>query len=176
MYLKSFIKRYRIQEATLTSPPHATQDFPETLMSSKIEADENAFNEDDIFFDCPHCGKSMAIDKRGMGMTVQCPDCGGLVKVPTLTEAEAEDGDNVGLPAEAMEEALEESRHRVKSLAVEIESLRKAKDSLESLYRRQEMHVKELRGEFANIQSALDHISLLLLPVEDGEDGGEPPV
>jgi len=135
-------------------------------MSSKPVPDESAFNEDDIFFDCPHCGKSMAIDKRGMGMTVQCPDCGGLVKVPTISGGEAEDADSVGLPAETLSEALEESRQRIKSMAEEVEGLRKAKESLEKLYRKQEIHLKELRGEFARIQSALDHISMLLLPSE----------
>jgi predicted nucleic acid-binding Zn-ribbon protein len=36
----------------------------------------------DIIFDCPHCGKSLAIDYRGAGLTIPCSDCGKMVEVP----------------------------------------------------------------------------------------------
>ena len=38
----------------------------------------------DIVFDCPHCGKSLAIDGRGAGLMVTCPDCHRDVVVPGL--------------------------------------------------------------------------------------------
>jgi len=37
----------------------------------------------DIVFDCPHCGKSLAIDRRGVGLTISCVACGNHVIVPT---------------------------------------------------------------------------------------------
>ncbi|MCX7007136.1 MAG: hypothetical protein NTY53_07795 [Kiritimatiellaeota bacterium] len=36
----------------------------------------------DIVFDCPHCGKSMAIDAEGAGMAITCPDCQNVIQVP----------------------------------------------------------------------------------------------
>lgn len=36
----------------------------------------------DIVFDCPYCGKSLAIDYRGAGLSVPCTDCGNYVQVP----------------------------------------------------------------------------------------------
>lgn len=39
-------------------------------------------NENDIVFECPHCGKSIAIEDQAAGMVVICPDCQGSVKVP----------------------------------------------------------------------------------------------
>lgn len=138
-------------------------------MSDETPANASPFTEDDIFFECPHCGKSMAIDKRGMGLTIQCPDCGGLVRVPTESSGEGGEADAVGMPPEALAQALEESRSRLERLQQETDNLKKAKESLEQVYRDQESRLKELRGEFANIQSALDHISMLLLPGDEAE-------
>ena len=36
----------------------------------------------DIVFDCPFCGKSLAIDYRGAGLIIPCSDCGRDVDVP----------------------------------------------------------------------------------------------
>jgi len=36
----------------------------------------------DIVFDCPFCEKSMVVDEVAVGMTVECPRCGGQVIVP----------------------------------------------------------------------------------------------
>jgi hypothetical protein len=36
----------------------------------------------DIVFECPHCTKSLAIDCRGAGLAIVCPDCGQNITVP----------------------------------------------------------------------------------------------
>lgn len=36
----------------------------------------------DILFDCPHCGKSLAIAPAGRGLVIPCTDCGRHVQVP----------------------------------------------------------------------------------------------
>jgi hypothetical protein len=36
----------------------------------------------DIKFDCPKCGKSLAIDEQGAGRNVQCPECSQAITVP----------------------------------------------------------------------------------------------
>jgi len=38
--------------------------------------------ESDIIFDCPQCAKSLAIDERGSGLMITCPDCGTRIQVP----------------------------------------------------------------------------------------------
>jgi predicted RNA-binding Zn-ribbon protein involved in translation (DUF1610 family) len=43
---------------------------------------ETPLSESDIVFECPHCGKSLAIDQRGAGFVVSCPDCQARVQVP----------------------------------------------------------------------------------------------
>ena len=37
---------------------------------------------EDIIFNCPRCGKSLTIDRRGAGLMVPCPDCSSQVMVP----------------------------------------------------------------------------------------------
>ena len=36
----------------------------------------------DIVFDCPYCGKNLAIDYRGAGLQISCSECGKEVLVP----------------------------------------------------------------------------------------------
>jgi transcription elongation factor Elf1 len=50
--------------------------------------------ETDIVFDCPHCGKSLAIDYRGAGLTIPCTDCGKDVEVPIPVGMELNDIDS----------------------------------------------------------------------------------
>jgi transcription elongation factor Elf1 len=51
-------------------------------MKQSDEATEAGFSEDDVFFECPRCGKSMAISKDGIGMVVNCTECGLDIIVP----------------------------------------------------------------------------------------------
>lgn len=43
---------------------------------------DSEIKETDIIFDCPLCGKSLAIDIKGAGLNIPCTDCGGSVVVP----------------------------------------------------------------------------------------------
>ena len=36
----------------------------------------------DIWFKCEHCGKSLVVDEKGRGRSVNCPDCGTAIVVP----------------------------------------------------------------------------------------------
>jgi len=46
----------------------------------------------DIWFKCEHCGKSLVVDEKGRGYSVNCPDCGTALVVPDAsTDPSAED-------------------------------------------------------------------------------------
>lgn len=51
-------------------------------MSESQSDSDSEIKESDIIFDCPLCGKSLAIDFRGAGLTIPCTDCGESVVVP----------------------------------------------------------------------------------------------
>ena len=56
--------------------------------------DANAIKETDILFDCTNCGKSLAIDYRGAGLSIPCTDCGQYVNVPIPEGMEIADLDS----------------------------------------------------------------------------------
>jgi len=124
---------------------------------------EMTFTENDIIFECPFCSKSMAIDKRGMGLTINCPDCNGLVRVPMVSEEISSSPDSVNMPVEGLADALNESRDEVRDLRDRIEELNGLREKLEKQTAVQEEKLGELRREFSNIQSALDRVSMLMV-------------
>lgn len=130
--------------------------------------DKSEFTEDDIIFECPFCSKSMAIDKRGMGLTINCPQCNGMVRVPTVSE-NAEEGNQphaVNMPVEGLADALDESRDEINALQKKIDELENLRAKFEQQSSEQEQKLTSLRREFGNIQSALDQVSMLM--ADDG--------
>ena len=128
------------------------------------------FTEDDIIFECPFCSKSMAIDKRGMGLTINCPQCDGLVRVPTVSESTEGDPDSVSMPVDSLADALEESRLELEALQEKLVAVETVRTQLEEQTRDHEEKLTLLRREFGNIQSALDQVTLLV--VDSGSADG----
>lgn len=92
----------------------------------------------DIIFECPQCGKSLAIDVRGAGYLVKCPDCSTQVQVPGY---EQEEEAPVAPPA-----------HDLAATVQHLERLRAADRE----------RLQQVSGEIALIQAALDRIGGLL--------------
>ncbi|WFB34824.1 hypothetical protein P3T73_11705 [Kiritimatiellota bacterium B12222] len=131
---------------------------------NKPANESNEFTEDDIIFECPFCSKSMAIDKRGMGVTINCPECNGMVRVPTVSEESSETNPHsVNMPVEGLADALDESREEIDELKLKIANLQDLRKKLEQQSSEQEEKLTSLRREFSNIQSALDQVSMLMV-------------
>lgn len=129
---------------------------------------ESTFTDDDIIFECPFCGKSMAIDKRGMGLTINCPECDGLVRVPTVSEPTGKSPDSVNMPVEGLADALDESRDEIDGMKRKISDLEELRRTLEKQTAEQDDKLAKLRREFGHIQAALDQVSLLMVDDENG--------
>ena len=113
----------------------AMADVPETEVDLK---------ETDIIFDCPHCGKSLAIDYRGAGLTIQCSDCGKDVQVPIPEGMELDDIDSSEEQQEIrimhLRKSLSEARERIRLLETAVDELTSRREELEkgrsdSMYR-----------------------------------------
>ena len=39
----------------------------------------------DMHFDCPKCGHSLVVDESGAGLSVPCPECSYVIKIPAAT-------------------------------------------------------------------------------------------
>ena len=100
--------------------------------------------ETDIVFDCPHCGKSLAIDYRGAGLSIPCSDCGRSVVVPIpegmeLTDIDSSEEEqeirilNLRRSLAAAERKIQELERKVRDLNAKGEILEKARAN--SMYR-----------------------------------------
>lgn len=124
--------------------------------------DKIEFTDDDIIFECPFCSKSMAIDKRGMGLTINCPQCNGMVRVPMVSESTDTPPHSMNMPLDGLADALDESRDEIDDLKQKITTLESLREQLEVKSSAQDQKLTSLRREFGNIQSALDQIAMLM--------------
>ena len=141
----------------------------------------------DIVFDCPHCGKSLAIDPRGAGLIIACPDCSQQVQVPGLPLEERAGGEAAegtpedALPAahaaagdpEDMAAALEASHTKIARLVESLEEVRERRRYLEQLRTANIARFKQIGKELETIQHAMDRIVAHLqdAAAENGVEG-----
>ena len=124
-------------------------------------AAQTELQPDDIIFECPQCGKSLAIDVRGAGFLVRCPDCKTEIQVPGLgPSAETEGAAALPPPLPSHSPfnidtaSPDELRHEIRRL-----SRLHALDA--------ERH-QRISAELALIQAALDRLVGL---IEDAQSG-----
>ena len=94
----------------------------------------NDVRESDLVFDCPYCGKSLAIDYRGAGLNIQCSDCGRNVQVP-IPE---------GMDISDLDSSVEEQEIRILNL-------RRALSAAEERINQLEPELKALHGKLAGL-------------------------
>jgi hypothetical protein len=114
----------------------------------------------DIIFDCPECGKSLAIDPQGAGLVITCPDCATEVRVPGAVEEEPLEPPAELDSAEAME-MLEASRRELDALNRELAEVNNRRLVLEHIRSGNLRRMEKVSDELAVIQSALDRINAL---------------
>jgi len=89
--------------------------------------DSTEIKETDIVFDCPYCGKSLAIDYRGAGLSITCTDCGKSVAVPIPEGMEITDVDSTEEEQQTqilnLRRSLAAAETRIAQLESEIENM-----------------------------------------------------
>jgi len=122
--------------------------------------------ESDIVFDCQQCGKSLAIDFRGAGLTVRCADCGGAVQVPIPEGMEIADVDTSAADREALlinlRHALAGAGERIAILEQELADTRVRRKSLEGLRSDSLGWITQMRGKSDNLQRTVKDFSATL--------------
>ena len=133
-----------------------------------VGADE--IRETDIVFDCPACGKSLAIDYRGAGLNIECTDCGNDVVVPIPEGMEIGDLDSTPEEQETrilnLRKSLAEAEERIQDLELRVDELserRRALEEGEALAAAGTEAIREkidvIRSAQAEIYRALDDIA-----------------
>jgi predicted nucleic acid-binding Zn-ribbon protein len=119
--------------------------------------------ETDIVFDCPHCGKSLAIDYRGAGLSVPCTDCGKYVPVPIPEGMELTDIDSTEEEQEVrilgLRRALAGAQFRIRELESEVAELRDRRASLEKDRAERMMRMGSILGKVGMIQEAVRRLN-----------------
>ncbi len=113
----------------------------------------------DIIFDCPHCGKSLAIDYRGAGLTIPCSDCGKMVEVPIPEGMEITDIDSTEEEQEIqilnLRRLLSVAEAKNLQLEDEISELRNRREVLEHEHTQNIARTARLRTDVSALQDAL---------------------
>ena len=137
-----------------------------TVVTVEAESSEElklntSIQPNDIVFDCPHCGKSLAIDSEGAGMAITCPDCQNVIQVP-YADAMAADTAADAPQMQLLHEQLAAAQNRVAELTAEqnaatlkIEHLEKSQSDLKT-------HLEQMSTEWGVIQNALDRVMALM--------------
>jgi len=134
--------------------------------------------ETDIVFDCPHCGKSLAIDYRGAGLTINCSDCAKDVQVPIPEGMEIEDIDSTSEEQEVrimhLRKSLTAAQERVARLEGAVEELTSRRETLEkgrseNMYRLGEILEKMgvLEAALKTAAHAVEDVSAICKPETD---------
>ena len=124
---------------------------------------EQEIKETDIVFDCPFCGKSLAIDYRGAGLSIPCSDCGKRVDVPIPDGLDISDIERTDEEKEVLLQNVRRSliaaESRITSLESEIEELNHRRDDLEKTRTDNIYRFGAISEKCGVIQKALDDLS-----------------
>lgn len=130
--------------------------------------------EGDILFDCPYCGKSMAIESAGSGLMVPCASCGRAVQVP-IPDAGTPEAPVAAVPRPSVEgeedpqaviqqldAALAMANEQIDRLVAEKEALQERRSFLELVRTSNAERLDRIAAELASVQDALDRAVALL--------------
>lgn len=115
-------------------------------------------NDNDIVFDCPHCGHGLVINYRGAGLIINCAECDMPVQVPIPDGMELADLD------QEPEELQNQIRNLRRALFKSEEHGRELESVVNSLKERRTVLEKERVTQLhrlAEIRIAFEHVHRL---------------
>jgi len=139
--------------------------------------DTSEVREGDILFDCPYCGKNLAIEAAGAGLMVPCVGCGKPVQVPIPDAATPEApvaavprpvvlaGEDPRDTIRQLDEALAIANQQIDRLTAEKESLQERRAFLEQIRVTGSARLERIAAELATLQDALDRALVLLAEI-----------
>jgi exonuclease VII small subunit len=133
--------------------------------------------EGDILFDCPYCGKNMAIEAAGAGLMVPCANCGKPVQVPIPNGRTPEapvaaparpavfEEENPQGVIQQLDAALALANQQIDRLLAEKEALQERRAFLEQMRITNAARFEQIATELNTVQAALDRALDLLADV-----------
>jgi transcription elongation factor Elf1 len=128
--------------------------------------DPDEIRDSDIVFNCPFCEKSLAIDCRGAGLTIACPDCSNKIAVPIPANMEVSDIDSSDEDKAVriihMREVISSSQSKIMDLETEVKEITLRRDALESVRTENSIRFEVIQREVESIQRSLLRIQEVL--------------
>jgi len=128
--------------------------------------DSNEIRDSDIVFNCPSCEKSLAINCRGAGLTIACPDCGSKIQVPIPANMEVSDidssDDDKAVRIIHMREVISDSQEQIMALESELKDMIVRRDALEAIRTENAIRFDVIQHEVETIQRSLLRITEVL--------------
>jgi hypothetical protein len=141
-------------------------DLMEVNVADNVQKAKGRAAANDIVFDCPHCGKSLAIDTRGAGLMINCPECQQDVQVPgmPLSERQPDEGSPVAQVSNSADrsEALDASHAKIERLVASLEEVRERRRYLEKIRSDNMARFELISKDLVTIQNAIDRIVAIL--------------
>jgi hypothetical protein len=138
----------------------------EVNVDDNFQKPKNRLPVNDIVFDCPHCGKSLAIDVRGSGLMISCPECQQDVQVPgvPLSERQADAAKPAAQASDpaALAEALQASQAKIERLVDSLEEVRERRRYLEKVRSDNMARFDLISKDLVTIQNAMDRILAII--------------
>jgi uncharacterized Zn finger protein (UPF0148 family) len=138
----------------------------EVNVADNVQKSKGRAAANDIVFDCPHCGKSLAIDTRGSGLMITCPECQQNVQVPgvPLSERQADAGKPVAQAPDPADrsEALQASHTKIERLVASLEEVRERRRYLEKIRSDNMARYELISKDLVTIQNAVDRIVAII--------------
>lgn len=139
-------------------------------MAEKID-EATDIKETDIVFDCPHCGKSLAIDYRGAGLTIPCTDCGNHVEVPIPEGMDIADIDSSDEEKEIrilnLRRSLAATESHLSDLKEELESTNDRREALEGIRKENLERDRLVKENLATVQRSLESLISAVQAIAD---------
>ena len=139
--------------------------------------DTTEVREGDILFDCPYCGKNLAIEAAGAGLMVPCAGCGKPVQVP-IPDAATPEAPVAAVPRpvpaenedpqdtiQQLDAALTMANQQIDRLMAEKEALQERRAFLEQIRVTGAARLEQVALELATLQDALDRALVLLAEI-----------
>lgn len=139
------------------------------VMNENAEVEGGSIDRTDVVFECPVCGKSLAIDRRGAGLLIVCPDCREQIQVPIPPDDGSPTPSSIAVPqGESGEqlrmllESLHKSQSRVQEVNDNFQETHQRRQRLEKMRSDHLNRFEKIASELALIQNAFDRIVTLI--------------
>jgi transcription elongation factor Elf1 len=140
--------------------------------------ESSEIRDTDIVFDCPNCGKSLAIDYRGAGLTIPCTDCGKHVQVPIPEGMEISDVDSSKEDQENLvlnlRKSLAAAERRIVELENRVDELEQRRLFLEKSRADNIMRFGVVMDKASQVRESLSAMEAVLRGVAEETQDGKP--